>query len=190
MPLTLDDFSIDNSWTLFLDRDGVINKKLDNTYVKTFSEFEFVPGAVEALALLSSFFKTIIVVTNQQGIGKGLMSENDLHGIHEAMQRNVRMQGGRIDAVYFAPWLKHENHPERKPGIGMAEKARRHFPHINFKKSLMVGDSLSDIEFGKTAGMRTVLIGKQVDATADRTPDLVFPTLKSFADEMLKTGKN
>ena len=185
MPL-LSDLQFNHDWTLFLDRDGVINKKRDNDYVKSTNEFEFLPGSLEALALLAKKFRTIVVVTNQQGIGKGLMSESDLTAVHDNMNEQIRANGGRVDAVYFAPWLKSENHPERKPGIGMAEKAKRDFPAIDFNKSIMVGDSLSDVEFGKKAGMKTVLIGTRVDAIADRTPDFVFPSLLIFASALVK----
>ena len=171
---------LDASWTLFLDRDGVINKKIDNDYVKTIKEFEFLPGALDAFASLARMFKTVIVVTNQQGVGKGVMSEFDLGSVHEHMLHNVRVHGGRIDAVYYAPWLKGVNHPERKPGIGMAEKAKRDFPHIEFDQSIMVGDSLSDVEFGKAAGMYTVLIGSTPNAVSTRQPDFVFPSLLDF----------
>jgi len=65
---------IDKSWTLFLDRDGVINKKIDNDYVKAWEQFEFLPGVIEALKILSAKFGKIIIVTNQQGVGRQLMS--------------------------------------------------------------------------------------------------------------------
>ena len=184
----LSDLHIDSDWTLFLDRDGVINKKRDNDYVKSTNEFEFLPGSLEAMALLAKAFRTIVVVTNQQGIGKGLMSEAELSEVHNGMLEQIRTHGGRIDAVYFAPWLKEQNHPERKPGTGMAEKAQRDFPSIDFHKSVMAGDSLSDIEFGKKAGMKTVFIGTAVAAIADRTPDFVFPSLLSFANALVETN--
>jgi histidinol-phosphate phosphatase family protein len=180
----LSDLHFDSSWTLFLDRDGVINKKIDEDYVRSISSFEWLPGSLDALAKLAPLFKTVVVVTNQQGVGKGLMSENELRSVHEHMLHNVRIHGGRIDAVYFAPWLKDQNHPERKPGIGMAEKAKRDFPLINFERSIMVGDSLSDVEFGKQAGMYTVLIGNVPEAIAARQPDFVFPSLLEFANAL------
>ena len=74
---------IDKSWTLFLDRDGVINKKLENDYVKTIDEFEFLPQVLEAIKQFSSHFQKIVIVTNQQGISKKLMTENDLEKVHQ-----------------------------------------------------------------------------------------------------------
>jgi histidinol-phosphate phosphatase family protein len=149
---------IDKTWTLFLDRDGVINKRLMGDYVKNVDEFEFLPGVLEAIAAFSKKFGRIIIVTNQQGIGRGIMTENDLKLVHDHMVRQVEKHGGRIYAVYYAPQLASENSNMRKPEIGMAMKAKEDFPEIDFTKSLMIGDSMSDIEFGEKAGMKTLFI--------------------------------
>ena len=151
---------IDTSWTLFLDRDGVINKKLDGDYVKTIDEFEFLPNALEAIKLFSSRFHRVVIVTNQQGISKRLMTEDDLHKVHQHLLQEVQNFGGRIDAIYHAPHLAEENSIMRKPNIGMALKAKEEFPSIDFKKSIMVGDSISDMEFAKNSNMFAVLIGQ------------------------------
>lgn len=152
---------IDRTWTLFLDRDGVINKKRDNDYVKSLDELEILPRIPETLAALSALFGRIVVVTNQQGIGKGLMTEDHLAEIHGHLLQKVTQAGGRIDAFYHAPQLKQENSPLRKPEIGMALRAQADFPEIDFKKSVMVGDSPSDIEFAQKAGMLPVLVTDQ-----------------------------
>ena len=112
----------------------------------------------EALKKLASVFGRIIIVTNQQGVGKGLMSGEDVELIHQHMIKEVKKTGGRIDQVYFSPHLKQENSDFRKPGIGMALMAKEDFPEIDFTRSIMVGDSASDMEFGKIAGMITVFI--------------------------------
>ena len=151
---------IDISWTLFLDRDGVINKKLDGDYVKTIDEFEFLPYALEAIKLFSSHFHRVVIVTNQQGISKRLMTEDDLHKVHQHLLQEVQNFGGRIDAIYHAPQLAEENSIMRKPNIGMALHAKEEFPSIDFKKSIMVGDSISDMEFAKNANMFAVFIGQ------------------------------
>ena len=151
---------IDNSWTLFLDRDGVINKKLEGDYVKTIDEFEFLPLAVEAIKLFSSRFHKIVIVTNQQGIGKKLMTKHDLKKVHQHLIHEVQKHGGQIDAVYFAPELAEENSILRKPNIGMALMAQQEFPSIDFNKSIMVGDSNSDMEFAQNANMFGVFIGQ------------------------------
>lgn len=153
--------NIDSEWTLFLDRDGVINKKIDNNYVKQISEFEFLANALNAIVFFSKIFGRIIVVTNQQGIGKGLMTDQDLHLVHQYLSDSVSKAGGKIDAIYYAPQLAKENSILRKPNIGMGSKAKEDFAEIDFNKSIMVGDSLSDIEFGKRLQMKTVFISQK-----------------------------
>jgi histidinol-phosphate phosphatase family protein len=113
-------FNIDPSWTLFLDRDGVINVLRVDDYVKTIDEFIFNEGALTAIGYLNTFFCRTIVVTNQQGIGKGLYSVKTLNEIHKYMVEEIANLSGTIDAIYFAPQLKAENSEMRKPNIGMA----------------------------------------------------------------------
>jgi len=176
--MTLKNLNINKDWSLFLDRDGVINKKLENDYVKHWIEFEFLDGAIDALKYLNSIFGHIVVVTNQQGIGKRLYRTEDLELIHKNMLYEIAYHGGRIDKVYFSPYLKEENHPTRKPGIGMAHQALGDFPKIDFSKSLMIGDSMSDMEFGKKAGMTTIYISEQ--NKDDANIDFCFRSLNDF----------
>jgi histidinol-phosphate phosphatase family protein len=177
--MTLKDLNIDNTWTLFLDRDGVINKKLENDYVKHTSEFEFIDGVLNALRMLDSIFGKIVVVTNQQCIGKRIIYPEDLELIHQNMLYEITYLKGRIDKVYYSPYLAAENHPTRKPGIGMALHAQKDFPTIDFNKSIIVGDSLSDMEFGKNAEMKTVYISNE--AKVDALIDFNFKSLIYFA---------
>lgn len=172
--------TIDKSWTLFLDRDGVINKKIDNDYVRNVNQFEWLPGAIEAIVSLSKKFGRIIIVTNQQGIGKKWMTENDLESIHQYLKTEIEKAGGHIDAIYFAPQLKGENSPMRKPETGMALQAKKDFPEIDFKKSIMVGDSLHDMDFGKRMGMKTVFISASVNQ--NEWIDETLGGLKQMAD--------
>ncbi len=161
-------FSIDKSWTLFLDRDGVINERIENDYVKTPEAFVFLPGVLESIAKLGNHFGKIVVVTNQQGIGKGLYSHEDLAAIHQYMKTEIEKAGGRIDAVFYAPNLASENSTLRKPGIGMALNAQKIFPQIDFAKSIMVGDTSSDMQFARNAGMKSVFCsGEENSASAD-----------------------
>lgn len=146
------------SWTLFLDRDGVINRRLPGAYVRTWAEFEWLPGALPAIASFGRLFGRVVVVTNQQGIGKGLMTEAALHRIHRQMLAGVEAFGGRIDGVYHCPALALEQPNCRKPGPAMALQARQDFPGIDFRRSVMVGDSWSDMEFGQRLGMFNVLV--------------------------------
>jgi len=177
---------IDQSWTLFLDRDGVINRHRPNDYVKCIAEFEFLPSVPEAMARLAGIFGRIIVVTNQQGIGKGLYTAAELETIHAHMLRDIEGAGGRIDRIYFCPQLEMDRSPMRKPGIGMALKAREDFPEICFAKSIMVGDSAQDIEFGHRAGMYAVLIRADLDDPASRLPvDATYPSLAALADSLV-----
>lgn len=148
----------DKSWTLFLDRDGVINHRIPGAYVRHWEEFEFLENVPQAIAKFSKIFGRIVVVTNQQGIGKGLMTAEELVALHDKMYREVMKAGARIDAVYFCPKLAIENPICRKPEAGMAYQAQRNFPEIDFKKSVMVGDSLSDMGFGSKVGMWNVLV--------------------------------
>lgn len=170
-------WNLDSSWTLFLDRDGVINTHIKGGYVTSLSEFEFIDGVLTSLPKLAQIVGRIVVVTNQQCIGKGILSESELNEIHDHMVTTIQNEGGRIDAVYFAPQLVSENSSMRKPNTGMADAAQAQFPDIDFTKSIMVGDSLTDMEFGKRKGMKTVQITPGLNGQVDRC----FPTLEDFA---------
>ena len=183
--MTLMNLNIDKSWTLFLDRDGVINKKLDNDYVKHWIEFEFLDGSIDAIKYLATVFGKIVVVTNQQGIGKRLYRIEDLELIHKNMLYEIAYHGGKIDKVYFSPHLTAENHPTRKPGIGMALNAKQDFPEIDFKKSIVIGDSMSDMEFGKNAGMKTIFISEE--KTEDQRVDFNFRSLNELVITLQNT---
>ncbi len=143
--------------TLFVDRDGVINKHRPDDYVKCWDEFVFLPGVLDAFALLSNAFGRIIIVTNQRGVGKSLMTEADLLDIHQRMITEINHAGGRLDRIYYCTDTNNDS-PNRKPNSGMALQAQRDFPEIVLKESVMVGDSKSDMEFGERLGMKTVLI--------------------------------
>ncbi len=170
--MILRNLPIDQTWTLFLDRDGVINRRIVGGYVKSWDELGFLPGVLEAIPKFSGFFGRIIVVSNQQGVGKGLMSGGDVEHIHEKMASEIAQKGGRIDAAYFAPQLASEKSVMRKPNVGMALRARKEFPEIRFKKSMMAGDSLSDMIFGKRLGMITAFINAE-SAIPGRYPRLI-----------------
>ncbi|HTX89120.1 MAG TPA: HAD family hydrolase [Bacteroidales bacterium] len=174
---------IDKSWTLFLDRDGVINKRIPGGYVRKWEEFEFIRHAPEAIKLLSQTFGRVLVVSNQQGIGKGIMTEADLEEVHRKMTEHITKAGGRIDRIYHSPFRAEENSHYRKPNTGMADHAGRDFPGIDFRRSVMAGDSESDMHFGRRMKMTTVLItGDPAGALNDPSlADYVFPDLITFA---------
>jgi len=155
------DWNIDNSWTLFLDRDGVINERKMGGYIQNVEEFQFLQHAAESIAYFSTIFQHVFVVTNQQGIGKKIMTRRNLSQIHAYMCEVVEKKGGKITKCYFAPELKSENSQLRKPNPGMALQAKAEYPAVDFKKSIMVGDTDSDILFGTNLGMKTVRIKTQ-----------------------------
>lgn len=139
---------------LFLDRDGILNKHLLGDYVRNWSMWEWLPGILEAMPVLAKRFKRIFIVTNQQGVGKGLMTEADLEDVHRHMLADIEAAGGRIDKVYVCTALESEKSPNRKPEIGMALQAQRDFPEVDFHRSVMVGDSKSDELFAQRSRMR------------------------------------
>ncbi|MCB9015478.1 MAG: HAD-IIIA family hydrolase [Lentimicrobiaceae bacterium] len=176
---------IDKNWTLFLDRDGVINERIPDDYVKSKELFHFIDGTLEAIKIFSALFQKIVVVTNQQGVGKGLMTIDELNEIHIHMLQAVEHAGGVIHKVYFSPYLKSEKHFTRKPSIGMGLLAKKDFKEISFKKSVMVGDSFGDILFGKRLGMKTVFIGSaEMARKFPKLVDFVYPDLITFAKNL------
>ncbi len=175
-------------WTLFLDRDGVLNKRFIDDYVKTPDEFVWIDGVLDSLRIFKDIFGRIVIVTNQQGVGKGLMTEDDLKLVHEKLLSDVNKAEGKIDKIYYAAKLKEENSIFRKPNVGMALIARKDFPEIRFRKSVMVGDTYSDMIFGKKLGMKNVLIsGNDINLARNAgLVDLHFNNLKEFANYILK----
>jgi len=173
--------SIDNSWTLFLDRDGVINDEKANDYIHKWEEFKFYEGVKEALNVFNKKFGTIILVTNQRGIAKGLTRMEDLELIHKNMLQEIEEAGGRIDNIYFCADMEG---PNRKPNPGMGLQALKDFPGIDLTKSAMIGNTLSDMKFGRNLGIAINIFlpttRKEVDVNhADI--DLVYDSLLSVS---------
>lgn len=178
--------SIDKSWTLFLDRDGVLNYDKDNDYIKSWEEFRFYEQTLEALSILSKVFGRIVIVTNQKGVGKGLMTVDDLGTIHSNMLQQIEAAEGRIDKTYYCSDLSDDS-PHRKPNPGMAHQAKTDFPEIDFDKSIIVGNRMSDMGFGRNAGMHTVFLATTHPETPYPDPmiDLRFNNLFGFAQACL-----
>ncbi|MFM7671762.1 MAG: HAD-IIIA family hydrolase [Bacteroidota bacterium] len=164
---SIDRDHVDNTWTLFLDRDGVINHEKKDDYIREIDELNFYTGVPSALANLSKRVGKIFVVTNQRGVGKELMSESSLRDINAYMTKAVIDAGGRIDRIYYCTSLDNK-HPDRKPNPGMAYRARQEFPEIIPEKTLMVGNKHSDMLFGKNAGFHTCYL-------ATTNPELPYP---------------
>lgn len=178
------DWGVDKTWTLFLDRDGVINERIMGGYVRTLEEFVFLPAVPQSIAELSKIFGNVFVVTNQQGIGKGIMTESNLLEIHDYMHAEVEKYGGAIRKSYYAPGIASPENQLRKPKPGMALLAQRQHRVIEFSRSVMVGDSDSDIIFGQNLGMKTVRVRtvEPIKTTADITVD----SLEQFYKMLVK----
>jgi histidinol-phosphate phosphatase family protein len=146
-------------WALFLDRDGVINQRIEGGYVLNYESFKFLPRILESLHLLAQNFKYIFIVTNQQAIGKGLVKEADIDVIHSKMLDEINDAGGRIDHIFVAPQLIDDRSNYRKPGTGMAIEATKIYPGVALTRSVMAGDSESDMQFARNTGMTGVFIG-------------------------------
>ena len=175
---------INKSWTLFLDRDGVINEEstTEFEYILKWEEFRFMKGAKEAIKTFTEKFGLIVVATNQRCVGLGLLTEDGLKLILNNMAAEIAAIGGKIDGFYYAPDEDRES-LNRKPQIGMALQAKKDFPQIDFTKSIMVGNRVSDMGFGKNAGMKTVFVATTDPEVIVPHPliDLRFDDLISFA---------
>lgn len=130
---------------IFLDRDGVINHRTLGGYVTNWRQFKFIPGIKTALAQLSKLGVPLIVVSNQAGVGKGLVTRRALRDITERFVAALAKAGARIDAVYYCPHTPEDHCPCRKPRPGLLKQAARDW-RLNLKRSVLIGDSLSDLE--------------------------------------------
>lgn len=153
--MKLSDIDVSNYNVLLLDRDGVINVLRPNDYVKDWSEFEFLPDVKETIALWAKSIKYIFVVTNQRGVGKGLMTEEKLLEIHAQMCQEIEEAGGRIDKIYYCTSISDKD-LRRKPNIGMFLEILKDYPDIQKDKILMIGDSESDMQFAHNCGIHSI----------------------------------
>ena len=178
-------FAIDNNWTLFLDRDGVINHEIENGYVNTWQDFKFYEGTKEALQLFAAQFKYIIIITNQRGVGRGITRIEDLYMIHQKMTEEITIAGGRIDGIYFCTDVEKDSQ-NRKPNAGMGLQAKKDFPAIDLNKAIMVGNNLSDMEFGRNIGAKTIFLSttNPVITLADERIDAVCHSLLDLAQSL------
>lgn len=183
----LSELGINKTWTLFLDRDGVINDRLVDDYVKQINELRIIDGVPAAIADFGRIFNRIVVVTNQQGIGKGKMTETDLEIIHGYMNNVFKNAGGEISKFYFAPQRVAEHSNYRKPGTGMGLAAQADYPEIDFSRSLMIGDTESDIKFGTKLGMKTIMLTTVGNISTEA--DYIFNNLQAVATELKTNNK-
>ena len=143
--------------TVFLDRDGVINRNRDNDYVTNWSEFEFLPNSLAAIKLLTDAGYQLIIATNQACINKGILLPKTLDEIHCKMVSQIEDAGGHIHAIYYCPHRNDENCTCRKPKPGLlVQAASEHV--INLSDTYLIGDSASDIEVGREFGAYSLLV--------------------------------
>ena len=147
---------------VFLDRDGTLN--LDNGYISHPEDFNIFPFAGEAIRILNDLGLLVFIVTNQSGIARGFYTFEDLDRIHRKMNDQLNEYGARVDRIYISPYF-HEGtvdpynifHEDRKPNLGLFKRAGEEFS-FDVKRSFMIGDRYTDIEFGKRAGLKTFLV--------------------------------
>ena len=146
---------------IFLDRDGVINKKAQKAdYVKRWDEFEFLLGSTEAITLLTKNGYDIYIISNQAGIARKMMTEDNLKEIHEKMKNELRKHGARISDIYYCPHGWDEGCECRKPKPGMFFQAAREH-HIDLTKAIFIGDDERDLQAGNAAGCKTTLVNSE-----------------------------
>ncbi|RYY38549.1 MAG: HAD-IIIA family hydrolase [Chitinophagaceae bacterium] len=174
---------IDKGWTLFLDRDGVINDERVGHYVLHPGEFTFSKGVLDAMPSLAQRFGQIFLVTNQRGVSKGLMTPDDLEDVHRHMLEGITQAGGRVDDIFVCT-EKDDRCFSRKPNPGMAVQAAQRYPRINLRNAIMVGNKPSDMRFGRAAGVYTVFIASTNPHQPYPHPDidLRFNSLLEFAE--------
>ena len=179
-PLDLKD--IDKNWTLFIDRDGVVNHEKLDGYILNWNEFKFYEGSPGAFKQFAEKFGKIIIVSNQRGVGRDLMTENDLLNIHQNMQQEIGKAGGRIDNIYYCTSTD-DKHSNRKPNPGMAFCAKKDIPSLDLSRSIILGNKPSDMKFGRAAGMYTVFVKTTNPGQPFPDPDidLVVDSLAEFA---------
>jgi len=159
----------------------VINDEKHEDYIHTWEEFKFYAGVKKAFEIFNKKLGVIVIITNQRGVAKGLTQMQHLHLIHKNMQEEVEAAGGRIDNIYVCTEMESEN---RKPNPGMGLQAIKDFPEIDLSKSIMIGNTLSDMKFGRNLG---VAINIFLPTTRKEVPldhvdiDLVFKDLISVA---------
>lgn len=141
---------------IFLDRDGVINQNRAD-HVKTWEEFEFVPGALDSIRELTATGLPIFVVTNQATVNRGQMAVETLDSIHEQMLAEIRRAGGEVAKVYYCPHDNHEQCACRKPEPGMLQQAAQEFG-IDLTRSFIVGDAWTDVAAGQAVGTHGILV--------------------------------
>jgi D-glycero-D-manno-heptose 1,7-bisphosphate phosphatase len=178
---------------VLLDRDGVLNEDRQD-FVKTPAELVMIPGAASAVARLNAAGHTIAVVSNQSGVGRGVMTDHDLEAVNLTLKRMIEADGGRLDAIFTCsdpPWAATER---RKPGPGMLQDALKKF-HAAPVEAVMIGDAVRDLEAAAVLGIRRILVrtgkGRTVESNLPSTlqPVTVYDDLAAAAEALIAEAK-
>ena len=177
--------------TVFLDRDGVLNEKMpEGSYVRSLDDFHILPGVPDAIGSLNRAGMRVIVISNQRGISLGLYTAGDVDAIHGGFQKVLANHGAHIDAFFICPHDREQCNC-RKPLPGLFEQAAAKFPGISAASSVMIGDSLVDIEFARSLRMTAILIDnagppRPDDELARQLADLHFFSLAEAVSALLR----
>jgi D-glycero-D-manno-heptose 1,7-bisphosphate phosphatase len=172
---------------LFLDRDGTINVEKD--FIGNPHELELIPGSATAIREARTLGLKVIIVSNQSGIARGLMTEDDVKNVNSRLVELLQREGAAVDAIYYCPHYSSEDDgcTCRKPSTGMFERAKTEH-NVDFKRSIMVGDRITDIEAGNRIGAATMLVltgyGKIVNEGYDGKPDHIDTVVPTLYDGM------
>jgi D-glycero-D-manno-heptose 1,7-bisphosphate phosphatase len=170
---------------VFLDREGVLNRKPpEGSYITRWGQFEVLPGVEQAIARLNRSGRKVILVTNQRGVALGHMTLADLDALHHHLRDHLAQHGAHLDAIYACPHDVGQCHC-RKPNVGLFEQAFADFPDARPEYSVMIGDSLSDIEAATRIGMASIFVAGDPACRkpgAERAAHLATATAASLPD--------
>ena len=174
---------------IFLDRDGTII--VDKIYLNDPNAIEYLPGVFEGMKSLRDHGYEFIVVTNQSGVPRGLVSLENLHEIHRRIRAEMSQHGVNILQFYFAPFMTDSNHPMRKPNPGMLELGIKDF-NVDRKQSWMAGDRMTDVEAGHRAKMKTIFVTGTEDhrITPFSPPEFVAENFMELSQHIVSNTTN
>jgi len=171
---------------VFLDRDGTLI--LEKDYLHALAQVEFIPGSAAALARLNRAGAKAVLVSNQSGVGRGYFTADFVRQTHDYLQSELEKHGAHLDAFYFCPHLPEDDCPCRKPRTGMLEQAANELQMP--LQGFMIGDRRSDIETGRRAGLRSILVrtgyGEQALQAGELDADMVVPDLRAAVEWILQ----
>ncbi|MBU4413817.1 MAG: D-glycero-beta-D-manno-heptose 1,7-bisphosphate 7-phosphatase [Proteobacteria bacterium] len=173
---------------VFIDRDGAINRNSPD-YIKSWSEFEFLPGSIDAIKLLNLNGFVVIIITNQSVINRNMVSLDGLEYINSMMKSAFKSGGGEIKDIFYCPHIPEDRCDCRKPEPGLIYRAQKTY-HIDLANSVMVGDSVKDIMCARNAGCGLSILvktGNGVDAEKILAQKKIFPDY--VAENLLDAAK-